>query len=114
MAIHSGALHHYHIRKRIHIKHEPFPHPDKVKRIFDHLIYIVVILGPIMNLPQLFKIWLSKDATGVSITSWLSFSIFSMVWFVYGILHKEKPIIFMNLTLIVIQALIAVGTFLYG
>lgn len=66
-----------------------------------------------MNLPQLFKIWLQKDATGVSFISWASFSIFSLAWLVYGILHREKPIIFMNLLLMVIQALIATGVILY-
>jgi len=67
-----------------------------------------------MNLPQLFKIWLHKDASGVSFISWMSFSVFSLIWLMYGILHKDKPIILMNLALVVIQALIATGAFLYG
>jgi len=114
MANLSNATHHYHIRKRIHLKHEPFPSPEKIKRVFDKLIYIFVVLSPIMNLPQLLKIWLQKDASGVSLISWTSFSFFSLVWFFYGLLHKEKPIIFMNFALMIIQAFIAVGIVLYG
>jgi len=114
MGTHSQGLHHFQIRKRTHQKHEPYPHPDKLKRFFDKVIYFVVILGPIMNLPQLFKIWIYQNATGVSLVSWIGFTIFSIIWLIYGILHKEKPIIFMNLFLMVIQAFIALGTFLYG
>ena len=114
MANYSEALHHCHLRKRIHVKHEVFPNPDKTKRLFDKFIYVIVILGPIMNLPQLLEIWLQKNASGVSFVSWISFSFFSLVWFLYGVIHKEKPIIFMNLALMIIQALIAVGVILYG
>ena len=114
MADHNIGLYHYHIRKRIHQKYEEFPHPDKLKRTMDKIIYVVVILGPLMNIPQLFKIWYYKDASGVSVVSWFGFSIFSAVWLFYGILHKEKPIIFMNIGLIIVQILIAVGALIYG
>ena len=80
----------------------------------DHLIYVIVIFGPVMNLPQLLKIWIHKDAGGVSFISWMSFSLFSLIWALYGILHKDKPIIMMNIALMVIQTLIAIGVLLYG
>ena len=114
MPNHSGGLHHQNIRKRIHIKHEPFPHQENIKKTFDRLIYVVVILGPIMNLPQLFKVWFHKDASGVSFVSWMSFSIFSIIWMAYGVVHKEKPIMLMNFFLAIIQALIAAGVLMYG
>lgn len=110
----SSSFHHYHIRKRIYKAKEPFPHPDKGKRILDNMIYGAAILAPIMNLPQFFKIWLDQDATGVSLTSWASFSLFSLIWLVYGIVHKERPIIIMNFMLMIIQAGIAAGVVLYG
>ena len=114
MADHTEGLHHYHIRKRIHQKHEAYPHPDKLKRIFDKIIYGAVIIGPIMNLPQLLKIWVYKNAAGVSFVSWISFSIISVIWLIYGLLHKEKPIIIMNSSLMIIQAFIAVGALIYS
>ena len=114
MANHTEGLRHAHARKRIYQKHEPYPHPEPLKRAFDKIIYIAAMLGPIMNLPQLLRIWIEKNATGVSFISWTGFSVISVVWLIYGILHKEKPIIFMNAALMVIQALIAYGTLLYG
>lgn len=114
MAVYNKGLHHYHIRKRVHLKHEPYPHPNKLKRIYDKIIYVVVILCPIMNLPQLLKVWLEKDASGVSAISWIGFSFISLTWLIYGILHRDKHILVMNAFLIVIQAFIAVGVILYG
>ena len=114
MANHSAATHHAHVRERIHTKKEKYPHPDKLKRAIDHLIYFIVFLAPIMNLPQLIKIWVNQEAAGVSLLSWGSFTVFSIVWIVYGILHKEKPIIFMNAMLFVTQLFVAIGTYIYG
>ena len=113
MTNHNLGLHHYHIRKRIHQKHETYPHPNRRKIIFDKVIYIAVIFSPIINLPQLFRIWIYKNASGVSFISWFGFSIISVLWLIYGILHKEKPIIFMNFALMIIQFLIALGALLY-
>ena len=110
----SSPFHHRQVRKRIYEAKEPFPHPDRGKRILDNAIYGVAVLAPVMNLPQLFKIWLHQDATGVSLASWASFSVFSLIWLIYGVVHKERPIIIMNFALMIIQAGIAVGVVLYG
>lgn len=108
----SKGLHHLHLRKRVH--HEKYPPPDKLKRVYDKLIYVAVVMGPIMNLPQLLKIWILKNAAGVSLISWISFSIISIFWVGYGLLHKDKPIIYMNFSLMIIQALIALGVIIYS
>jgi len=114
MANQSKGLHHYHLRKRIHQKHEPYPHPNKFKRFYDKFIYLVVIIAPITNIPQLLRVWIEKDASGVSSLSWFLFSGISITWLVYGILHKDKHILLMNAALMIIQALIAIGAIVYG
>lgn len=110
----SKGLLHYHIRKRIYQKHEPYPNPDKFKRFYDKLIYIVVIIAPITNIPQLLRVWVGKDAGGVSSLSWFLFSGISITWLIYGILHKDKHILLMNAALMIIQALIAIGAIVYS
>lgn len=110
----TKELHHYHLRKRIHQKCEPCPHPNKFKRLYDKFIYVIAILAPIANIPQLLKVWIEKDASGVSSLSWFFFSGISVTWLIYGILHKDKHILIMNAALMIIQALIAVGVIVYG
>ena len=112
---HSGlGLHHFHRRKRIHKKHEPYPHPNKWKRFMDRAIYIVGIFGPIMTLPQLTKIWVEKNASGVSLISWTAFLLYAIFWLIYGIMHREKPIIFAYILWVTLQAIVVIGIIIYG
>jgi len=110
----QGGIHHQSLRKRSYKKLEPYPHPNKFKRFFDKLIYVVAIITPITNLPQLLKVWVDHDVSGVSLLSWTSFAAISVIWTIYGIIHKETPIILMSSLLIVVQGLIAIGVVIYG
>ncbi len=110
----TKGLHHQHIRKRIHQKHEDYPHPEKFKRFYDKFIYVIVVIAPITNIPQLLRVWTEKDVSGVSSLSWFLFSGISVTWLIYGILHKDKHILLMNALLMIVQALIAIGAIIYG
>lgn len=110
----SGGLLHAHTRKRVHQQLETYPHPNKWKRIMDKAIFVVGAVGPVMTIPQLAKIWLEKNAVGVSALSWGAYLITAIFWLMYGIMHKEKPIIFTYSIWIVLEALIVVGTLIYG
>jgi len=114
MAINTKGLHHHHVRKRIHQKHEPYPHPIKWKRFIDHAIYVVAVVGPIMAAPQLMKIWIEKNASGVSAISWAAFMVISTFWMIYGIAHKDKPIIFISGVWIILEFFIVLGTLIHG
>lgn len=78
-------------------------------RFYDKFIYIMVILAPISNLPQLYNVWIEKNVSGVSYISWFIFSLSSIAWFIYGFLHKDKHVMIMYSSLMIIQALIAIG-----
>lgn len=110
----DGVLHHISKRKRVHQKLEKYPHPYKFKNYLDRIIYIVAIIGPLMALPQLNKIWFLKDATGVSFLSWFLFGIVNLIWLFYGLVHKEKPIIVANMMWVIIDFSIAVGIVIYS
>jgi uncharacterized protein with PQ loop repeat len=110
--MHIG-LHHRDLRKRLYKNLEKYPHPDKFKRVFDKFIYVVAFITPIANIPQLFNIWYLRDGSGVSVLSWASFTCISVIWLIYGIIHKEKPIIIMNSLLIFAQGLITIGALIY-
>ena len=114
MAVPTNALHHLDIRKRIYKKKEKFPYYTRFGRLVDKAVYLSAIILPLINIPQLYRIWLTRDVTGISLISWIGFSLFSMVWVTYGVLHKEKPIIFLNAGLFIIQVLIVVSVIYLG
>ena len=110
----GSALHHVHKRKRIHHKKEKYPHPNKFKSFIDRLIYVVAIVGPIITIPQVLKIWLEQSAAGVSLVSWSFYLIGSLIWLSYGIMHKEKPIILSNCLWLIANIFIVLGILIYG
>jgi uncharacterized protein with PQ loop repeat len=110
----SKVTHHLHLRKRIHSNLEKYPHPNKFKKYLDKIIYLVGVLGPILTIPQLTEIWISKNASGVSLISWSWYVISALIWLSYGIVHKEKPIIVTNILWTIINIFIVIGIILYG
>jgi uncharacterized protein with PQ loop repeat len=108
------GLHHIHRRKRIYVKHQPYPHPDKWKRFLDKSAYFFAVFGPVMTIPQALRIWIGKDASGVSPISWSAYLVVAVFWLTYGIVHKAKPIIFTNCLWIVFEIMIISGTLVYG
>ncbi len=111
---HNSGLHHYSARKRIHLKHEAYPHPDPFKRLMDKLVYAASIFTPLMTLPQVYIIWVQKSAAGISVISWIGYFISALIWLIYGFIHREKPIILMNFSWVVLDLAVILGAFLYA
>lgn len=78
----------------------------KARTPIDYIIYLVVIFGPLSNLPQLYNIRVLGESDWVSALSWGIFALISCSWMCYGIVHRDKPLIIMNSVLIVIQSTI--------
>lgn len=106
------GLHHHHLKKRY--KNLDKELPSKTKKFVDTAIYFIGIAGPLMTIPQVIKIFVSKTAAGVSLLSWISYTIIALFWLWYGILHKDKPIIITNLGWFIVDLIIIIGTLIYG
>ena len=109
----SKVMHHFHMRKRIHQNLEKFPSHEPKKRFLDKVIYFVGISGPIMTLPQVYTIWSTQDASGVSLVSWGWYLITACIWLAYAIEHKEKPLIVTYILWIIIEIVLVLGIILY-
>lgn len=108
----TDGLHHFHKRKRL-ARNEPFPHPDQLKRLIDSLVYFGEVLGPLATVPQLATILLNQNASGVSIASWVGYFAGAIFLLPYGIVHKEKPIIFTYAIWAILDLLIVIATAIY-
>jgi len=110
----TDAIHHLHKRKRFHKHSEQFPHPNKFKRYLDRIVYIAGIVGPLMSIPQVTKIWVHHNASSISLVTFTSNMLLNTIMITYGITHREKPIIVMYIMWLLINSLIVSGTLLYG
>jgi len=110
----TTALHHQSLRKRVHSKKQKYPHPNKKVAWFDRLIILVGVFNAVATIPQVLQIWIGQDATGVSLTSWSYYTFGSMMFLIYGIIHKEIPIIVNYSAALMLYALIVLGTIMYS
>jgi uncharacterized protein with PQ loop repeat len=110
----NNAQHHQHLRKRMYKNLESFPSQSWYKRKLDTVIYYVGILGPLITIPQIYSIFAFHNAGGVSALSWSVYTVFSVVWLLYGLAHKEHVITINSALWIVMNGLVALGAILYG
>jgi uncharacterized protein with PQ loop repeat len=108
------GIFHIHKRKRVHQKLEKYPHPDKFKRYLDNTLLVVAVIGPMMNIPQIFKIFYYQNASSISLFSFSFFALFNILWLMYGIVHREKPIIIAYILWLTTNIFIITGTILYS
>lgn len=109
-------LRHLHLRKRKHpsIQGDPYPHPSGGVRFLDKLLVFVAVVGPLSNIAQIIKIYGEADAEGVSLTSWIFYAVFNVIWIIYGIVHREKVILLAHILWFITQVIVVVGVILYG
>ncbi len=63
---------------------------------FDHVMIVVALIYPFTMIPQIAKIIIEQDAGSVSLLTYSTKFFFVIPWFIYGILHKSKPIMCSN------------------
>jgi uncharacterized protein with PQ loop repeat len=106
------AHHHLHKRKRQRLKN--YPHPNKWITFLDKFILLIAVLGPVMNLPQVIKIYYFQTAAGVSALTFFLLCIMNIPWLIYGFVHKDKPIIISSVLWIISNIVVMAGAILYG
>jgi uncharacterized protein with PQ loop repeat len=109
------GLHHVHKRERNTKKElENYPSRKKWVRLMDKLIFIVGISGPIITIPQIMKIWVEQNASGLHLLTWSVYLVIGFFWITYGLMHKSKPIILTYVGWVIVHALIVIGILMYG
>ncbi|MFA6271604.1 MAG: SemiSWEET family transporter [Patescibacteria group bacterium] len=82
--------------------------------LLDRVMYFMGIAIPVLTSSQVIKIWINKTAEGVSLIAWGAYAVNSILWIIYGELHKKKPLVFMNAVNLFINTLVVIGTIIYG
>src|SRR4051794_12037344 len=72
------------------------------------------IIGPLMTMPQLLKIYVDHNASGISVISWFAWMVLDIPFVIYGIVHKDKVIIMTYTAWFFLNLLVAVGALMYG
>ncbi|MEI6249436.1 MAG: hypothetical protein WCP00_02425 [bacterium] len=67
-------------------------HNKKSKKTVIYMTYIIGVVGNIAVIPQIIKAWQTK-APGLAVSTWIMFVIFGLIWLIYAIQNKQKPLI---------------------
>ena len=77
------------------------------------LATILGIITGLANVPQIVKIFRTKSAKDLSITTNIIFLLSSCVWLLYGIELSNYPLIIANIIYVLTYGLIIIGFFSY-
>ncbi|MEO7116013.1 MAG: SemiSWEET family transporter [Caldimonas sp.] len=88
----------------------PAPPATALEKILRSLSVVTML----MTVPQVYAIWVARNASGVSILSWASYLVSACLWFVYGFGKKDKTIYLACIGWIVLDAAIVVGIIVRG
>lgn len=113
-AWYSGLMHYLGMRH----KYERTPERRKKKEtpyivFLDKLTFIVGVAGPFTVLPQIYSIFWTHSAAGVSLATWSLIFIVTFPWILYGLAHNEKNIIVSFTLWEVVNLAVVVGVLLY-
>jgi uncharacterized protein with PQ loop repeat len=84
------------------------------KKVINKIIFPVAALQPLGTIPQIITIYSRHNATSISITSWLIYVFFDLLWLWYGIDNKQKAVIVSAVLFTLLEGIVLVGGLLYG
>lgn len=77
-------------------------------------MYVVAIGGPLSVLPQIIQTFETRDVSGLSLSTWILWEVLTIVWLLYGFLHKEAPIIVSQSIYLIFNGIIIAAILFYG
>jgi uncharacterized protein with PQ loop repeat len=71
------------------------------------------ILQPLITLPQIIQIYSNQSAQDVSLTTWLGYLVFGVIFLIYGYIFKLRPIFYGQIIWVTMQCVTVIGILLY-
>lgn len=75
----------------------------------DRITLLIGLSMPIITVPQLLAVWQADTLEGVSLITWVFYTLQGIIFAVFGIKHKEKPLIYTYIPLSLIELGIVIG-----
>lgn len=113
---HGDIQGHMHLRQRARRPHSvrhAYPSSNRFIRTIDSVMYIVGIIGPLVSIPQLIEVYGRHNVTGISVSTWIGYTVLTALWLLYGLVHHEKPIITTQILWLIVNVAIVIGAVMY-
>lgn len=83
------------------------------KKQLERFALVAGIVQPLITLPQIVTIYTSKSAEDVSLLTWIGYLIFGLIFLLYGLVFKLRPIWAGQIMWVTMQCTVVVGIILY-
>lgn len=66
-----------------------------------------------MTFPQVWEIYTTHNASGVSVITWGAYTVLIIPWILYGVVHREKAIVINSVLWLFFNLLVLYGALVY-
>ncbi len=82
----------------------------------EQIMMFVAVLGPLGTIPQIVKIYFTHThhVHGLSLSTWVTFSIISILWLFYGLMFRRTALIVANVLYTLVNGAVVVGILIYS
>jgi uncharacterized protein with PQ loop repeat len=88
--------------------------PPESRSGLRRLLGLMSLFTLAMTVPQVWTIWVEREAAGVSVLSWGAYLLSALLWFVYGLQQRDKNIWLPCIGWIVLNAAVVLGAWRHG
>ncbi|WP_237467935.1 SemiSWEET transporter [Vibrio stylophorae] len=67
---------------------------NRVGKALEPFMLMMGLVSPLATLPQLYKLYIShsEHAVGLSMTTWILYTVIALLWTIYGLYHRNPTI----------------------
>jgi len=99
---------HHSAHHRVRLKLYKLNHKQQ-RQLIRRSVLAVAIIEPIATFPQIIEVWVNKQTSGVSIHTWGLYAFAAIIWLMYGLQIKDKPLIISSCLWVLMDSVVAVG-----
>jgi uncharacterized protein with PQ loop repeat len=83
-------------------------------RPIEKLMYVVSLAYPLTAVPQIIKVYSTQNVESLALLSWILYVIFGVIFVIYAISEKLKPLIIEGTLWVAVYVLMAGAIVLYA
>jgi uncharacterized protein with PQ loop repeat len=84
------------------------------QKMIGYMMYVVAVGMPLTTIPQLQQLYSTKVTTGLSLSTWIMYTIFGVVPLLYALSNKLRPLILTNILWMVVDLAMIYGIIVYS
>jgi MtN3 and saliva related transmembrane protein len=86
----------------------------RTKTTVDKICYAASVFMPATAIPQIYQLYTTQDAGSLSLLMWMLYIVGMVPFLLFGILHKEKQLIVLNVLWMIASVMMIFGILLFS